>query len=183
MDPINVSNIASSSTQQTQSTEAKRVITNDDFETVRTSSSSTELNAEVEKLKESGLVSGDQIRLASTEAQATFERYVQPGSELNGYNTLFHDNRTKLESLRAELDRVGGTRETGQVGNYLNSLDKEFSSLEGILQNIDINAPVNPMEMIKLQVKMESITQNVEVLSKVVDQISTGIKTVLQTNI
>ena len=182
VDPINVSNVASQATQQTkQATEAKHVITNEDFETVRTKSA--ELDTHVQQLKETGAVSDDHIKLASTEAQAMFERYVQPGNEMNGYNSLFHDNRSKLESLRAELEHVGGNQETGKVGNYLNGLDKELSSLEGVLNNIDVNAPINPMEMIKLQTKMQFITEHVEILSKVVDQISSGMKTILQTNI
>lgn len=179
VDPINISNVSTQATQQT--TQAKRTITNEDFESVRTKSA--ELDTHVEKLRENGTVTDDHIKLASTEAQEMFHRYVQPGNELNGYNSLFHDNRSRLESLRVELERVGATEEGGKIGNYLNGLDKEFSSLEGILNNIDINAPVNPMEMIKLQVKMEHITEHVEILSKVVDQISSGIKTVLQTNI
>jgi hypothetical protein len=183
VDPISVGSISTNAaTEASQTKEAKRTITNEDFEAVR-STKSAELDTHVDQLKESGLVTGDQIKLASTEAQEMFHRYVQPGNEANGYNSLFHDNRSKLESLRAELDRVGGVQEDSKVGNFLSGLDKEFSSLEGIMNNIDINAPINPLEMIKLQSKMEHISEHVEILSKVVDQISSGIKTVLQTNI
>jgi len=182
VDPINVSNVASQAAQQaTKTNEAKHTITNEDFEAVRVKAA--EMDNHVQQLKETGAVSGDHIQLASKEAHEMFERYVQPGNELNGYNSLFHDNRAKLESLRAELERVGSTEETGKVGNYLNGIDKEFASLEGILNNLDINAPINPLEMIKLQTKMEFITEHVEILSKVVEQINTGMKTILQTNI
>jgi hypothetical protein len=183
VDPINVGGMGGvgSAERMSQTTEAKHKITNEDFETVRTKSA--ELDNHVEHLRETGAVSGDHIKLASTEAQAMFDRYVQPGNEANGYHSLFHDNRSKLESLRAELDRVGSTEETNKVGNYLNGVDKEIASLEGIMNNLDVNAPVNPMEMIKLQTKMQFITEHVEILSKVVEQISSGIKTVLQTNI
>jgi hypothetical protein len=182
VDPISVSNLSTQATQQaSQTKEAKHTITNEDFETVRTKSA--ELDTHVEHLKETGHVNDDHIKLASQEAQQMFDRYVQPGNEVNGYNSLFHDNRAKLENLRAELDHVGGVETDNKVGNYLNGVDKELSSLEGILNSVDINAPINPMEMIKLQTKMQFITEHVEILSKVVDQISSGIKTVLQTNI
>jgi hypothetical protein len=181
VDPINVSNVASQATQQASQVEKKHTLTNEDFETVRTKAA--ELDNHVQQIKETGAVSDDHIQVASKEAREMFDRYVQPGNEMNGYNSLFHDNRAKLESLRAELDRIGGPQENNKVGNYLNGIDKEFSSLEGILNNLDINAPINPLEMIKLQTKMQFITEHVEILSKVVDQISTGMKTILQTNI
>src|ERR1051326_12101 len=132
VDPISVSNLANQATQQATKTSEVRhtTITNEDFETVRTKSA--ELDTHVQQLKETGLVNDDHIHLASNEAQAMFDRYVHPGNEMNGYNSLFHDNRSKLENLRAELERVGSTDEHGKVGGYLNGLDKEFSSLEGI---------------------------------------------------
>src|ERR1051326_1619252 len=135
VDPISVTNAASRVSETSHATEAKKVITNEDFETVRTKSA--ELDGHVQQLKETGHVNDDHIRLASQESQQMFDRYVQPGNEANGYNSLFHDNRAKLESLRAELDRVGGAQENSKVGNYLNGLDKEVSSLEGIMNNID----------------------------------------------
>ncbi len=182
VDPISASSIATRASEQTsQVKEAKHVITNDDFETVRTKSA--ELDNHVQQLKETGLVNDDHIHMASREAQAMFDRLVHPGSEMSGYNNIFHDNRAKLESLRVELERVGGPQEKNQVSGYLNGLDKEFSSLEGIMNNIDVNAPANPMEMIKLQTKMQFITEHVEIFSKIVDSVSSGIKTVLQTNI
>lgn len=182
VDPVSAGKISSHAIEQSsQTTEAKRTLTNEDFETVRTKAA--ELDVHVEQLKETGLVNDDHIKLASTEAQQMFDRYVQPGNEMNGYNSLFHDNRSKLESLRVELDRIGGPQENAKVANYLQGLDKEFSSLEGVLNNLDINAPINPLEMIKLQTKMEFITEHVEILSKVVDQISSGMKTILQTNV
>jgi hypothetical protein len=181
VDPINATNAAARVTETTQATESKKVITNEDFETVRTKAA--ELDNRVQEMKETGMVNDDHIQLASKEAQQMMDRYVQPGNEMNGYNSLFHDNRAKLESLRAELDRVGAKDETNKVNNYLTGLDKEFSALQGVLENIDINAPINPLEMIKLQTKMEFVTEHVEILSKVVEQISTGVKTILQTNI
>src|SRR5262249_32981066 len=130
VDPISAGSVTSHAVEQSShTTEAKRTITNEDFETVRTKAA--ELDQHVDQLKATGLVNDDHIKLASTEAQQMFERYVQPGNEVNGYNSLFHDNRTKLDSLRAELDRIGGTQENTKVTNYLQGLDKEFSSLEG----------------------------------------------------
>lgn len=181
VDPISVGGISTQATQTSQVKESSRVVTNEDFESVRTKSAG--LDTHVEQLKETGHVSDDHIKLASTEAQNIMDRYIQPGNEVSGYNSLFHDNRAKLENLRVELDKVGAVKDDNHVTNYLNGLDKELGSLEGIMNNIDVNAPINPMEMIKLQTKMQFITEHVEILSKVVDQVSSGMKTILQTNI
>ncbi len=180
VDPISVGNIASVD-RTAQVKEARQVVTNEDFEAVRTKAA--ELDVHVEKMKDAGLVSSDQVKMASQEAQEMFNRYIQPGGEAYGFSSLFHDNRTKLESLREELTRVGNTEKGSQVTDYLHGLDKEFASLENILNNIDVNAPINPMEMIRLQTKMEFVTEHVEILSKVVEQVSSGMKTILQTNV
>jgi hypothetical protein len=180
VDPISAGGIRSVE-QVSQTRETRQVITNETFETVRTKVS--ELDGQLNQVKEAGLVSSDQIKVASTEAKEMLNRYVNQGNEVGGLNSLFYDNRAKLENLRAELDRVGETGKSNEVTNYLGGLDKEFSSLQGILDNIDVNAPMNPLEMIKLQTKMEHITEHVEILSKVVEQVGSGIKTVLQTNL
>ncbi len=180
VDPISISS-ASRVAETSRATEAKKVITNEDFETTR--AKGVELETHVEKLQESGHVNSDHLHLASREAQEIFDRVVQPGNEIQGYQSIFHDNRSKLESLKAELDRVGATQDTGKVGNYLQDIDQQLGSLEGIMNNIDPSTPVNSMEMLKLQTKMHHITEHITIISKVVDQISSGIKTILQTNV
>lgn len=180
VDPISISS-ASRVAETSRATEVKKTITNEDFETTRTKG--VELDTHVEKLKESGHVSDDHIQMASRETQEMFDRIVQPGSEVQGYQSIFYDNRSKIESLRAEIDKVGASNETGKVGNYLEGIDKELGSLEGILNSIDPNTPVSSMDMLKLQTKMHHISEHVTIISKVVDQISSGIKTILQTNV
>jgi hypothetical protein len=180
VDPISISNIASTATEKATFKQPP-VITNENFESVRVKTQ--ELDTTVNQLRATGQVDADQIKLASTEAQAMFDRYVHPGSEASGYYGLFHDNRTKLESLRGELERVSAPGQGNQVTDYLNGIDKELNSLESILNNVDFNAPINPMEMIKLQTKMQFVTEHVEILSKVVEQVSSGMKTILQTNV
>ncbi|MCS6885559.1 MAG: hypothetical protein RMM17_04310 [Acidobacteriota bacterium] len=179
VDPISVGSISVERTAQTK--EARHVVTSEDFESVRLKAA--ELDSHVERLKEDGLVTSDQIKLASREAQEMFNRYIQPGGEAYGFSSLFHDNRAKLESLREELSKVGSSEKAAQVTDYLHGLDKEFASLETILNNIDVNAPINPMDMIRLQTKMEFVTEHIEILSKVVEQVSSGMKTILQTNV
>src|SRR5947209_3677915 len=128
IDPISAGNISSQATQQANQTQAtKHTITNEDFETVRTKSA--ELDHHVEQLKESGLVSHDHVQMANHEAQAMYERIVQPGNEISGLNSLFYDNRSKLESLKADLDKISSKQDpsvSGKVGNYLDGLSKEF---------------------------------------------------------
>ncbi|MBI4853712.1 MAG: hypothetical protein HY819_18110 [Acidobacteria bacterium] len=180
VDPISVSS-ASRIAETSRATEAKKTITNEDFETTR--AKGVELESHVEKLKESGHVNDDHLQMASREAQEIFDRVVQPGHEVQGYQSIFYDNRAKIENLRTEINRVGSTEETGKIGNYLDGIDKELGSLEGILNSIDPNTPVSSMEMLKLQTKMHHISEHVTIISKVVDQISSGIKTILQTNV
>ncbi len=181
VDPINASNAASRIAETSRTTETKKTITNEDFETTRTKG--VELESHVEKLKESGHINDDHIQMASRETQEIFDRIIQPGKEVQGYQSIFYDNRSKIESLRAEMDRVGASGETSKVGSYLEGIDKQLGSLEGIMNNLDPNTPVSNMDMLKLQTKMHHITEHITIISKVVDQVSSGIKTILQTNI
>lgn len=182
VDPVSMSNLATSRVSETSHTaEARRVVTNEDFESVRTQSAG--LNDHVDKLKESGALTQDHVDSASLEVQQRIETLVQPGNEVSGYTNLFYDNRSKLDGLKAQLDKVSGPQEKSGVMNYFTDVDHQLSSLEGVLNGIDNNSKFNPMDMIKLQTKMQSISEHVELLSKVVDQVSSGIKTVLQTNL
>ncbi len=184
VDPINFNSLASQSAfEATSVSQHKHTLVNSDFEA--TLSKSSELNNHVEQLKSTGFIDEDRIRLASDEAREIFFQNQQPeGNELNGYNTVLHNNRAKIDALKAELEKIARPEEKSQVGSYVESIDKEMASLESVISKVDLNEKgYDAMDVIKLQTKMYNVTEHVEIFSKVVDQIASGLKTILQQNI
>src|SRR5262249_13528590 len=63
-----------------------------------------------------------------------------------------------------------------------------FSSVEAMIKQTGrlvqgINSNYTPAEMMKVQLQMYQLTENLELLVKAVEQTNTGVKTILQTQI
>ena len=89
---------------------------------------------------------------------------------------------------RYHLDRVQTTvkvnSSTGtmdKVKGKLTSIETQYNQLDATLQQISPNA--SPQDWLRLQQMANSMNENISVLSKLVDSASSGIKTILQTQI
>lgn len=78
----------------------------------------------------------------------------------------------KANSLNGAMDKVKGK---------LTSIEAQYNQLDTTLQKISPNA--SPQDWLRLQQMANSMNENISVLSKLVDSASSGIKTILQTQI
>lgn len=89
---------------------------------------------------------------------------------------------------RYHLDRVQTTVKTNsstgtmdKVKGRLTSIEAQYNQLDATLQQISPNA--SPQDWLRLQQMANSMNENISVLSKLVDSASSGVKTILQTQI
>ncbi|RZU42229.1 hypothetical protein [Edaphobacter modestus] len=89
---------------------------------------------------------------------------------------------------RYHLDRIQSTVKANspnstmdKVKGKLTSIEAQYNQLDGTLQKISPNA--SPQDWLRLQQMANSMNENISVLSKLVDSASSGVKTILQTQI
>jgi hypothetical protein len=89
---------------------------------------------------------------------------------------------------RYHLDRVqtiakanSSTGIMDKVKGRLTSIEAQYNQLDATLQQISPNA--SPQDWLRLQQMANSMNENISVLSKLVDSASSGVKTILQTQI
>jgi hypothetical protein len=78
----------------------------------------------------------------------------------------------KANSSIGTMDKVKGK---------LTSIEAQYNHLDATLQQISPNA--SPQDWLRLQQMANSMNENISVLSKLVDSASSGVKTILQTQI
>lgn len=81
-------------------------------------------------------------------------------------------------------ERVESTPETGSISGLqsrLTSIERQYTQLDAATKTMPINA--NPQQWIALQQQVYSMNESIGVLSKMVTQAASGVKSVLQTQV
>ena len=81
-------------------------------------------------------------------------------------------------------NRVNGLPKTPAFEPFrqrLASIDEQYRAT-GQLVNSTASSD-NPKDLLKIQVQLFQMTENLELMSKVVDQVTSGMKTILQTQL
>ncbi|HVF55389.1 MAG TPA: hypothetical protein VM934_04515 [Pyrinomonadaceae bacterium] len=107
---------------------------------------------------------------------------LPPGaSNVNALLPELIDSRTRLGMLRDVIGKSGnGTPVGTDLRGRFGQIENEWYQVEGIMKS---NKDLSTTELLGLQARLYQVSQHVEVLSKVVDQVTGGIKTILNTNV
>lgn len=90
------------------------------------------------------------------------------------------DSKSRMGFLREAYDKLGSDKAaSGFQGKFL-QVESDYKQVEAIMTS-DKN--LSPGELLALQARLYQVSQHIEVMSKVVDQMAGGIKTVLNTNV
>lgn len=94
---------------------------------------------------------------------------------------IMGENGGRMSMLKEAYDKLGKTSKVPSDlrGNLINT-EREWNAVQQVM-NSDKN--LTQGELLALQQRLYMVSQHVEVMSKVVDQMAGGIKTVLNTNI
>lgn len=91
------------------------------------------------------------------------------------------DLRSRSNMVREAFRTMGtNTQIDPQLRGRLGQVENEWYQLESIMRS---DRDLSTGELLGLQARLYQVSQHVEVLSKVVDQVTGGIKTILNTNV
>ena len=96
----------------------------------------------------------------------------------------FLDTKTRMSAFRDILnDAVGSVGKSPQgkdLKGTFSNVENEWFQLENVMRS---DKQMSQGELLGLQARLYQISQHIDVLSKVVDQMTGGVKTVLNTNV
>ena len=88
---------------------------------------------------------------------------------------------TRMGMLKDAYSNIPNTKKvTSDLGGRMAQVEGEYKDVEAIMHS---NKNLSPGELLALQARLYQVSQHIEVMSKVVDQMAGGIKTVLNTNV
>ena len=177
------------STQQQTQTGAKRAfesyLRQDPQTPVKPVDGQDKQTAAVDKTQNPPTTSGAEMqkKLDRMEAELA-ERFKQNAPESNNFKQMMPellDGKTRLGLLREAYSKIGNTaKATSDLGGRFSQVESEYKQVEEIMRS-DKNLSTG--ELLALQARLYQVSQHIEVLSKVVDQMAGGIKTILNTNV
>jgi hypothetical protein len=85
-----------------------------------------------------------------------------------------------LQQLTHRVNALPKTSAFDPIRQRLTNLDSQYQSASHMI-NSTSNA--SPDELLKIQMQMYQMTENLEVMSKVLEQVTSGMKTILQTQL
>ncbi len=124
-----------------------------------------------------------QKKLDQMEAELA-QRFRQTSENQNKINQMLPElleGKSRLGLLKDAYGRIGDTSKvTNDLGGRFVQVENEYKQVEAIMRS-DKNLSTG--ELLALQARLYQVSQHIEVMSKVVDQMAGGIKTILNTNV
>lgn len=96
----------------------------------------------------------------------------------------FFDTKTRMTNfkniLNQAVENVGNTSKTKDAVGRFAQVENEVIQIDKIMRS---DKELSQTELLGLQARLYQVSQHVDVLSKVVDQMTGGVKTILNTNV
>jgi hypothetical protein len=112
------------------------------------------------------------------------EKINQTKVDQNKYSKMLPDwmnTETRMGMLKDAYSNIPNTKKvTSDLSGRFVQVEGEYKAVEAIMHS---NKNLSPGELLALQARLYQVSQHIEVMSKVVDQMAGGIKTVLNTNV
>ena len=89
--------------------------------------------------------------------------------------------RVQLDALHRKTQTIPPGPAADTLKDRLNSLDAQYQNSGKILEGL--SGASSPGDMLKFQMQMYQFSQNMELMSKVVEQVTGGAKQILQTQV
>jgi hypothetical protein len=126
-------------------------------------------------------VSGAKLEQMRLDLMERVNKLPPGSSNVNALLPELLDSRTRLGMLRDVISKSNapGASHTDLRGRF-GQIETEWNQVEAVMRS---NKDLSTTELLGLQARLYQVTQHVEVLSKVVDQVTGGVKTILNTNV
>jgi hypothetical protein len=144
----------------------------------------TEQTQSVEKTQ-NPTTSGSEMQQKLDQMQVELsDKFKQPNQDQSKINKMLPDlldSKSRLGLLKEAYSKIGNTSKvTSNLSGRFSQVETEYKQVEAIMTS-DKNLSTG--ELLALQARLYQVGQHIEVMSKVVDQMAGGIKTVLNTNV
>jgi hypothetical protein len=125
-------------------------------------------------------VSGAQLERMRVELAQRINNLTPGSSKINALLPELIDSRTRMGLLREAMKGVGPQAQGTDLRGRFAQVENEWLNIESLMRS---NKDLSTGELLGLQARLYQVSQHVEVMSKVVDQVTSGIKTILNTTV
>ena len=125
-------------------------------------------------------VSPEQARALQSDLNQRVQR-AKSTSAPELYAKDINQAKSRIDNLRTRVDALPKTSAFDPLRQRLTSIDNQFQSAGKLIHSL--NGQQSPTDLMKVQLQMYQMTENLELMSKVVEQVTTGMKSILQTNL
>jgi hypothetical protein len=89
--------------------------------------------------------------------------------------------KSRIDHLRTRVEALPKTSAFDPLRQRLTSIDNQYQNAGKLIHTL--TGQQTPAELMQVQMQMYQMSENLELMSKVVEQVSSGVKSVLQTNL
>lgn len=129
-----------------------------------------------------------EVKQVSPEQQNALKAEVTKHAEMNGEGSAQQLFAARMKHATERIDhlttRVNSLPKAAAFEPFrqrLASIDQQYQSAGKLVNSI--GQSTNPADLMKVQMEMYQLTENLELMSKVVEQATSGVKSVLQTQL
>ena len=125
-------------------------------------------------------VSPEQTKVLQTELNQRVQKAgTTSAPEL--YGTDLKQLKSRIDTLTSRVNSLPKTPGMDPLRQRLTSIDDQFQAAGKLIHSL--NGQQSPTDLLKVQLQMYQMSENLELMSKVVEQVSSGMKSVLQTQL
>jgi hypothetical protein len=125
-------------------------------------------------------VSGASLEQLRAELARRLERIPGNNKSLDGIWPELLRTHTRMGMLREAMSGIDHTPTGANLKGVFGRVEGEWFNLEQIMRS---DKDLSSGELLGLQARLYQVSQHIDVMSKVVDQMTGGIKTILNTNV
>ena len=125
-------------------------------------------------------VSGASVDQLRTELTRRLSRMPRDAKSLDDIWPELLRSGTKMSLLREAMKGVDNTPTGTNLKGLFGKVEGEWFNLEKVMKS---DKDLSTGELLGLQARLYQVSQHIDVMSKVVDQMTSGIKTILNTNV
>jgi hypothetical protein len=90
------------------------------------------------------------------------------------------DSRVALDKLTNAVDKLPRQGAFSPIRQRLDMIEQQYQRSGDLIHRV---GDMDPKSLLNVQLQLHQLAENMELLSKVVDQVSSGVKTIMQTNV
>ena len=103
---------------------------------------------------------------------------ARPAAEL--FQARLKNTRIQIDNLTQAVGKLPPQDSSSSLQERLKALEQQFQDSGNLIQNI---TDIDPKSLLNVQVQLYQLSENIGLMSKVVETASSGMKTVMQTQI